>query len=76
MSATCKAENLVYCPHCQDFLDMPDFTGICDGCDEVIDRDVFWASFPDATSLDYRPWLHGAVEEWPAPRLVVWDQRW
>lgn len=45
--------------------------GICEGRDKVIDRDQFFAFYPDAPDTDWRPWMTDAVEE--APRVIVWD---
>lgn len=45
--------------------------GICPSCDATINRDAFFATWPDAPDTDWRPWMTEPVED--APRLIVWD---
>lgn len=64
-----RQQSCVACPECESIVT----DGLCRECDEVIDADAFYAHYPEAFDESYRPWLHGAVEEWPAPRVRIWD---
>lgn len=43
-------------------------SGICPECDSVIDRDQFFAFYPDAPDTDWRPWM---VDPEPETRPIL-----